>query len=203
MVSEKQFYTFTVAKALIHCYGKGRTPLYMPEVVNLSPTLDRRIVSGSIRATGKTPRGSPIVLYAHVPHYFNNAKNLENAKLVDGAGILPESEFHRLLKLEGKGVFVVEYEKLNKSVCGDLEHHAAMSHPQTVPFLGKQASKFLEKSRNTTIQSFHSADLGKYPVARFLMVNPREGILNSWEDFGSNGCFVIPYNKEEALVRSK
>ncbi len=203
MVNEKRFYTYPVAKALIHCYSKGRTPLYMPEIVNISPAIDERMVSASIRATGRTPKGSPIVLYAHVHHYFNDPLNIENAKLIDGAGILPEKEFHRLLKLEGKGVFTVDYQKLNKSTCGDIEAKTALSHPQTIPFLGEQASKFLGKVRNTQMQTYHSGDLGKYPVARFLMVNAYGGILNSWEDFGSNGVFTIPYNKEAEVVKSR
>ena len=134
----------------------------------------------SICATGRTPAGNAIVLYAHVPNFYSDANNLkiavEERKLIGGAGVLPREEFARLLSLEGNGVQVVDHSILEKSTSGFIPFSKVMKHPQTLPFLGvseEEAQVYLMKHTSlygSNIGIWHSDDLGEEPVARVLFL---------------------------------
>ncbi len=173
---------------------------FMPDLIRARTSVDSNSrlwqtwwSASSIRATGRTANGTAVVLYAHVPHFYSDAGNIktavENGKLVNGAGILSQEEFARLLSLEGNGVHIVDYDLLKKSTSGVIPVSKALEHPQTLPFLGvseEEAQAYLTKhtqyyGRNIGI--WHNNDLGEKPVARVLFLG--DGSSNSFSGSGS------------------
>ena len=148
-------------QALKACKDAKCSALFMPEFadVRINSPKGARVWQNwysapSARTTGKTKKGSAVVAYAHVPNYFSNPENIRKAvyskNLVNGAGIMPDKEFQKLLNLEdGANVFVIDYEKLKKSPSAVISVDDALEHPQTVPFLGGQerAEAYLERHR--------------------------------------------------------
>lgn len=138
----------------------------------------------SLRATGRTAAGTPVVLYAHVKNFYSDGNNIKKAieekKLVRGAGILPREEFARLLSLEGNGVSVVDYVALKKSTNGVIRVDEALKHPQTLSFLGvseEEAQALLRKHKSiygANIGIYHFDDLANEPLARVLFL----GVVN-------------------------
>ncbi|MBI2148785.1 hypothetical protein HYU23_03830 [Candidatus Woesearchaeota archaeon] len=130
----------------------------------------------SVRATGKTKGGKNVVVYAHENNYFSNPANVkdavDNKKLVNGAGPMPQDQFYSLLEREGNGrVFVVDYDKLKRSSSGVISVDYALDHPQTIPFLGGKdiAERYLAKHRKVygnKIGVWHTDDLKDEPMAR-------------------------------------
>jgi len=162
-------------------------PFFMPDMIRSRTSVDgnHRLWNTwwsvpSIRATGRTSGGTPVVLYAHVPNFYSDANNIriavEERKLVNGAGVLPREEFARLLSLEGNGVQVVDYNVLKNSTNGIIPISQAMKHPQTLPFFGvfeEEAQEYLKKQKSlhgSSIGIWHSDDLGEEPVARVLFL---------------------------------
>lgn len=160
---------------------------FMPDMIRARTSVDsvHRLwqtwwTSPSIRATGRTVAGTPVVLYAHVPHFYSDAENIKTAveerKLVHGAAVLPRKEFARLLSLERNGVHVVDYTALKKSTSGVINISKALEHPQTLSFLGvseEEAQAYLSKhtqAYGSNIGIWHCDDLGEEPVARVLFL---------------------------------
>ena len=168
-------------------------PVYMPEIIDgrneygpeESPQNWLWLHAPSIKATGRTKAGTPLVVYAHVTNYFSDPDNIaETVKkgLVKGAGIMPSEEFYRLVDLaeeqKGKGnqrVFLVDYNALGKAPSGLVNVKEALKHPQTIPFIGSRAraeaylprhEQFLGKQ----IGIWHIDDLAEKPVGRVLNV---------------------------------
>ena len=105
----------------------------MPQLIDarIDADKDARIfvnwyTAPSIRATGRTRQGNPVVVYGHIPNYFSDPDNIkdviEHNKLIEGAGVMPQNEFQRLVDLDeskdnqgNRLVFVVDYEELKNS----------------------------------------------------------------------------------------
>jgi len=148
-------------RALKACKKANYNALFMPEIAyaRINSQKDARIwqkwyLTPSVRVTGRTKQKTPVVIYAHVPNYFSNPENIMKAvyskNLDNGAGIMPDKEFQKLIKLEdGINVFVVDYYKLKNSANGGFSVDDALEHPQTIPFLGGQerAEAYLKRHR--------------------------------------------------------
>ena len=176
-----------VEKALQECYKAKCEPVYMPQLADArisapkgSPLWNQWYTTPSVRVTGKTKTGNPVVVYAHVPNYFskpNHVAKAANEGLRNGAGKMPTKDFYKLLGLEdNEHVFVVDYNKLKTSSSGFIDVAQALEHPQTIPFLGGQvrAGQYLQKHQqvyNTTkIGIWHCDDLADEPCGRVLFL---------------------------------
>ena len=193
---------------------KARRVLFMPEIADAKindDSLWREWYSSvSLRATGRTKQGTPVVVYAHVPNFYSNPENIRQAKvqgLVNGAGILPKEEFQRLLSLEGQGVFVVDYKALKNSQSDVIPVERALEHPQVIPFLGglERAERYLAKHKEivgNTIGVCHNDDLQEQPVARPLLFGGCYDLLYADGGFGSVGHFLgVQLNDAEGIAK--
>jgi hypothetical protein len=205
-VEGKEFYEANLAIALKGCNDEGYEAQFMPALIDsrINSPKDARIwqtwfCAPSIKATGKTKAGNAVVVYAHVPNYFSNYKNIIKAQksLRNGAGSMPREEFQRLLDLEDKkNLFVVDYSALRNSTSGVISLADALKHPQTIPFLGGQAraEAYLEKHSQVfgdKIGNWHYYDdLAEQPFGRVLYVGGSRGNVLNGGYLGSNGRFV-------------
>ena len=204
-VEGKEFYNDSMDKALAACLDDCFAPAFMPQIVDIRIASEKKAriwqtwwTAPSIRATGKTNLGNAVVVYAHVPNYFSNPSNIKEAmkNLVNGAGIIPQKDFNKLLTIEdGENVLVVDYDKLRKTVSGVVSIENAMEHPQTIPFLGgrEQAEKYLQKHKEVygdKIGIWHSDDLGDKPVGRLLFLGGYGNGLGGDLDLNYNARFV-------------
>jgi len=193
---------------------KARRVLFMPEIADAKindDSLWREWYSSvSLRATGRTKQGTPVVVYAHVPNFYSNPENIRQAKaqgLINGAGVLPEDEFQRLLSLEGQGVFVVDYKALKNSQSDVIPVERALNHPQVIPFLGgqKRAEIYLAKHKEVVgnkIGVWHNDDLQEQPVARPLLFGGCYDLLYADGGFGSVGHFLgVQLNDAEGIAK--
>ncbi|MBI2148876.1 hypothetical protein HYU23_04295 [Candidatus Woesearchaeota archaeon] len=158
----------------------------------------------SVRATGTTKQGAKVVVYAHENNYFSNPANVkdavDNKKLVNGAGPMPQDQFYSLLEREGNGrVFVVDYDKLKRSSSSVISVDDALYHPQTIPFLGSKdtAERYLVKHRKVygdKIGVWHTDDLEDEPMARmlFLGISDGNGLSGDDLDYSSRLLGVAP-----------
>ncbi len=157
----------TEDKDLKKCLSEGYEAQFMPAVADARIAAQGDIMGGpeftdiwmcnyctlSVKATGKTKQGNPVVVYAHVPNYLSDPDNIEKVidqGTINGAGRMPQEEFQRLLDLEdNENVFVVDYNALRNSCSWGFEIplNEAIKHPQTIPFLGgeERAEKYLKK----------------------------------------------------------
>jgi len=196
-------YNSDFAVALETAQKAGRV-LFMPEIVDAKindESLWREWYSSvSLRATGRTKQGTPVVVYAHVPNFYSNPEN-------NGAGILPKEEFQRLLSLEGQGVFVVDYKALKNSQSDVIPVERALEHPQVIPFLGglERAERYLAKHKEivgNTIGVCHNDDLQEQPVARPLLFGGCYDLLYADGGFGSVGHFLgVQLNDAEGIAK--
>ena len=205
----KIFQANNLDDGLRECQSEGYRVLFMPELADArmeaegnSELWQNWFSTPSLRATGKTNAGSPVVVYAHVDNYFSNPDNIETARkdLVRGAGRLPQEEFQRLIDLAeqgNQGVILVPYEKLRKSPSGVIPVDDALEHPQTIAFLGGQerAEKYLEKHKEVygnRIGVWHTNDLkGDQPLGRLLFVGSDcSSGLDDSNDLYDDACFV-------------
>ena len=186
----QEFYNSNIPTALRTLQSEGYTPVYMPQIVDarIEADEDSRVwqtwfTTPSIRATGRSKEGIPVVVYAHIDNYFSSPENIEQAMsqgLVNGAGRIPQSEFQRLIDLEGltdesgnQSVFVIGYNKLREYKSDVIKVSNALKHPQVIPFLGgeERAQRYLKKHKKvfgSTIGIWHSDDLSDEPLARLL-----------------------------------
>lgn len=182
-VEIQEFCNEKLHQALRECLESDLGPLYMPDLIEARINSDNNtriwqdwFTTPSIKATGTTKQGNNVVIYAHTPNYFSNPDNIENSlsSLVDGAGILQNKEFQRLLDLEdNKRVFVVDYKQLRKTESGAIKLKDALKHPQTIPFLGgeEKTLRYLERFKEVfgnRIDIWYSDDLSEKPLARLL-----------------------------------
>ncbi|MDP2749968.1 MAG: hypothetical protein Q8O89_04000 [Nanoarchaeota archaeon] len=206
-VEGKLFYAENVDEALVNCQTAGYNAIFMPQIIDNRIDVPKDslffanwLTALSVRATGKTKQNNAVVVYAHVPNYFSNSDNIATAKkqgLLKGAGIMPQDEFQRLLDLEDNvNVFVVDYNTLKSSSSGVILVKNALSHPQTIPFIGgrERAEKYLEKYVQVygkKIGIWYSGELNDKPVGRLLYVGYYDGDgRNGSSDLGYYGRFV-------------
>ncbi len=164
----KDFYREDIADALRACRRAHYQPEFAPELI------DRRInaekedslwqdwwTTLSLKATGRTSAGTPIIVYAHEPHYFSQPKNIAweiEAGLINGAGTLPVGELSRLESGKAGGrIFVLDHastikwpsgyyglekptEKHLKQYTGkvDGKEMLAINHPLLAPLMGNE-----------------------------------------------------------------
>ena len=180
---------FTVASeygvpvALGACLSKVYRPLFMPEIVRARidatgsddrawscwwTTQSAKATGRGIPSNGSQKSGTALVVYAHVPNYFSEPKNIRTAirkGLQFGHGEMPQEEFQRLLGMEdGENAIVVDSATMRRWPSGyygigepTKEHMdnfggkingkdmIAINHPSTKPFLGPgNAQRYLE-----------------------------------------------------------
>ena len=218
MTKYQKFYNQDFADALEACQNAGNRALSMPEIADLKIKGDEWYSSVSLKVTGMTKQGIPIVLYVHVPnHYYSLPVNIRQARpnLIDGAGILPQPELEKLADLSDKdgtnGVFRLDgldYNALKNSISGVILVEHALKHPQVIPFLGGQerAERYLDKHEKMvgkTIGVWHSDYLDEQPVAvaRPLFVDYYDR-LNAWGGFIDDGRFLgVSLNDAEGIAK--
>jgi len=215
----KEFSSTRQDDVLRNCLNAGYEALTMLDLI------DRRIGSAneeriwqyghstlSIKATGKTKQRTPVAIYAHIHHDFSDPDSITGAieqGLVNGAGIMTQDEFQRLLDLQNdKNVFVVDYGKLKKTIesKGDVFNiNIALEHPQTIPFLGgeERAQRYLQKHAQVygdKVIIWSSDDLADQPLARLLFIGGKYlPSLNGDYALDGHGRFVgIPLPKGTA-----
>jgi len=188
----KTFYSTSstgVADVLEQAANEGYQSLFIPELAlarsQSSELWKTWFVTPSIRATGRTKQGTPVVVYAHVPNFYSYPKNIRDAikgnKLVNGAGSIPQETFDSLESKNGNGrVFVVDYNVLKSSSSGVIAVDDALTHPQTIPFLGGEeiAKVYLAKHKEVygnKIGVWHRDDLNTQPVGRVLYAGGGDG----------------------------
>ena len=192
VVEGKEFYADRINKALSSCEKEGYEAQFMPAIIDarISAEKEARIwqtwwSAPSVSVTGRTSQGNPIVVYAHVPNYFSNPRNIETAikqELGNGAGIMPQNQFQKLVDLNelkdkqgNRLVWIVDYDALKNSKSDVISFQEALEHPQTIPFVGgeERAEKYLEKHKKVygeKIGVWHSNDLSNEPRGRVLFV---------------------------------
>lgn len=162
----------------------------------------------SIAATGKTNVGAEVVVFAHVPNYFSDSKNIvgNETLLRCGRSAFPQDEFNRLVGLDGmtneKGdrlVSVIDYRRLKRISERDLDGlgetpvRRAINHPQTIPFVGgsKRAKRYLKSHAEedvilgSNIYINYCEDMHSVPVASFLSLGEDGGLF-----VGNAGHFI-------------
>ena len=197
-----------VEKALRGCYKAKYEPVYMPQLVDarINSPKDSLIwnwyTAPSVRVTGKTKQGTPVVVYAHVPNYFSKPANIAkavNEGLQNGAGKMSSKDFYKLIGLEDKrNVFVVDYTTLRNAPSGVIDVAQALEHPQVVPFLGGQtrAEQYLAKHQQvydtSKIGVWHCDDLlVDQPLGRVLFLGVSHlYYLNANSNLYGNGRFL-------------
>lgn len=202
------FYEDSVKEALVKMIRGKYRPLFAPEEVqhriySLNGEWRNYCTTGSIKATGRTKKGTPVVLYVHAHHPLLNLETLKSLKPDEDEAPISQREFLKLLDMEdGKRVFAVDYGALKGAPSDKMSLSEALKHPQTIPFLGGKdlAEAYLEKyvvrtkyDKNNLISVIHSDDLGKTqtPQARFLFFDTgiECGSLNALEGMNSCGRF--------------
>jgi len=205
LVQAKEFYAvvdssrkkYALPDALEACQ-KEHEAQFMPTIIDtkINSPGEARIwqvlwTTPSIRATGRTKQGNPVVVYAHIHSYFSNPKNIRIAikqGLRIGAGKMPQLEFQKLVDLDeatdeqgNRVVWVVDYDKLKNSASGimplntDSDLEQVLEHPQIIPFVGgkARAEDYLKKHKQVygeQIGNWHSDDLADEPQGRILLV---------------------------------
>jgi hypothetical protein len=225
----------SVIKTLEECLNSGYRPLFMPEIAEAriaaprdDPIWQMFFDTPSVRITGRGKPssvshkdGTGIVVYDHLPNYLSDPENMKaavKAGLINGAGIVPQEEFERLLAMEdGERVFVVDHKLLQRWPSGVYGINAptrehmdayggkiggvdmiATNHPQTKPFLRlENAERYLERHEEVfgnLIEILHSDDLSSEPnrpLGRVLAIG--NDLLNGLMSFcylNGSGSFV-------------
>ena len=187
-VAAKIFYDDDLVKALQTLQEQQYRALFIPEFADAriasnkdSPLWDWYLTQ-SLKATGKTKARNPVVVYAHIPHYFSNPKHITEARtqgLRNGAGPIPQKEFLKILTLEDEQtVFVRDHDTLSKATYGLITIKEALAHPQTIPFIGGQerATTYLQQHQNTVGPNIiinYCDDLADQPYGRLLFAGHR------------------------------
>lgn len=207
----KEFYYSNLTTALENCLEAGYKPMFMPELadarINGKAAWDKWYSTPSVRATGITKQGSKVVVYAHIDNPFSNPanirKNVEQG-LVNGAGIMLQDDFQKLLDAEdNKRVFVLDYNTLKNSGSGVVSIDSALEHPQTIPFLGGRdraeayLAKYKEAYNTDKIGVWHSDDLKDSPMGRLIFAGSVDsGGLNGNGGLSVGGRFLGVRNKK-------
>ena len=210
-VREKIFTGNSLDDALEKCDDEGYRALFMPEVIKSriahgmdAPIWQFCIDNLSLIATGKTKQDVVVVVFAHVPHYFSDWRNIRQAKregkIKNGAGILPQEEFYRLLDLEdAQKVFVLDHATLMRSPYGYQSYQSVdtvIQHPFTKPYFGlceDEISVYLEKHKTNygnDIGIWYPREVDDLPNGRLLFVdNSYYGLLDG-DGLDNSGRFV-------------
>lgn len=211
IVAGQEFYNVNFAQAVRDVKAptkdapQGYDALFMPKIIDtrIDSLKGARIwqtwfSAPSIRATGRTKQGNPVVIYAHVPNYFSNPDNIDKAVqmgLINGAAQMPQGEFQALLDLQdNKSVFAIDYNALKNSSSGVISLKKALQHPQTIPFVGgkDRAEQYLDKLAQVYGENsgvWHVDDLHEQVLARPLVVGGGSGGLDGG-NFYNFGRFV-------------
>lgn len=209
IVEAEEFYDERINKALTALLRKSYKPLFMPAVVDMRIEAlgNERIwkywyTTTSLMVTGRTKQGSAVVVYAHALNSFSNLDKIIYAKekdWINGAWVVPQGEFQRLLGLEDdKNVFVVDYNKLKSSESGVIKLKDALNHPQTIPFIGgrERAEKYLERHKEVyreKIGIWHYDDLHDKPLGHLLFLGCSYSNCLYSNSFFSDARFVGVY----------
>jgi len=218
MLEAQEFYADRTDKALKALQDAGQTALFMPQIMDarIDAAKGTQIWTNwyctpSIKATGRSKPsnvsqkdGTPYVIYAHTQNHFSNPTNITAAitqGLINGAGILPEEEFQRLLDLkDDEKVFVIDYETLRNSKSDVMAVKDALNHPQTIPFIGgaERAEAYLKSHQRVIgdqISILHIDDMADMPVARLLFIGYYcNDFLVGDSDLGDVGRFLAVQN---------
>ena len=191
----KQFYSNSntgVADVFEQSANEGYQALFMPELalarIGSQDLWQNWYVTPSVRATGQTKAGAKVVVYAHVPNYLSNPANIRNTikegTLKNGAGAIPQDQFDALVSQNGNGrVFVIDYDTLRKSSSEVISVDSALEHPQTIPFLGSEATAKLYLQRHKEV---YGKNIGIWHQDDFDKKTPRGRVL-CLGDGGING----------------
>ena len=222
VVEAQEFYADRTDKALKELQDAGQTAIYVPQLMDarIDAAKGTQIWTNwyctpSIKATGRSKPsnvsqkdGTPYVIYAHTQNHFSNPTNITAAitqGLINGAGILPEEEFQRLLDLkDDEKVFVIDYESLKNSKSEVIAVKDALKHPQTTPFIGgaERAETYLKSHKRVIgdqIGMFHTDDLTDKPVGRLLFVGYCNYDLDGYDSLGNDGRFLgVPSGAQSA-----
>ena len=163
--------------------------------------------SVSLKATGRTKGGNAVVIFAHIENYFSDYRNIRKArkerKMINGAGILPQKEFDRLLDCEdSKTVFVLDHSVLKFASYGWTNVSAIREHPMLKPFLAvsdEEVDLYLSKYKSIfgeRIGIWNSDDLADMPLGRLLF-------LGSYDDLGLGGDINLDYSGRFVGVRER
>lgn len=187
-----------ILSAYTECVEAKARPWFIPELVDAktAPNCNNYLWNNgftqpSIIATGRDRVGKAVVVYAHCPNYFSDLENLKKVYqngLINGAGIMPQDEFLKLLGLEDeKTVFVRDHQELMNSVSGELKVSKASAHPMIVPFLGgkDRAEQYLDtfSKKNGSKMYFNVVnDLDDVAKGRWL-------VLGGYFLFGDYGFY--------------
>jgi len=182
----KQFYSNSntgVADVFEQSANEGYQALFMPELalarIGSQDLWQNWYVTPSVRATGQTKAGAKVVVYAHVPNYLSNPANIRNTikegTLKNGAGAIPQDQFDALVSQNGNGrVFVIDYDTLRKSSSEVISVDSALEHPQTIPFLGSEATAKLYLQRHKEV---YGKNIGIWHQDDFDKKTPRGRVL--------------------------
>ena len=212
-VDGKIFYNHSISSALADVYKAEHEPIFMNELlgiraINNTDSLIRHqgYCTPSVSVSGTTKQNTKVVVYAHVPNYFSDPKNIVKAikeGLRNGAGKYPQKEFEKLLDMEdNQNVFVVDYDKLKNTSSEDIETRKALYYPQIIAFIGgrEKAEIYLtqhEKVAGKKIGVCHNFKSEKIPSCSILYVHDISiyGILRSDQYLNIDGSFVgVPRN---------
>ncbi len=194
-----------ILKAYTECVEAKARPWYIPELVDakIAPNCNNYLWNNgftqpSAIVTGRSQAGKAVVVYAHGPNYFSDLENLRKvyqAGLVNGAGIMPQDEFLKLLDMEdNKTVLVRDHQELMNSAHGEVKVSKASAHPMVVPFLGgkDRVEPYLDAfaHRIGTEMYFNIInDLGDVAKGRWLVLGYYcvNNLLDGGYDFDSCG----------------
>jgi len=217
VIEAEEFYASSVDDALKSLFKGNYEALFMPSIVDMRVEASKNATiwkncycTPSIMVTGSTKQGNTVVVYAHVPNYFSNPDSIREAKKkesVNGARIMPNQEFQRLLDLEDdKNVFVIDYKTIRKSKSGVIRLESALRHPQTIPFLGgrERAEKYLDRCEavyGKKIGIWYSDDIHDKPIWRLLFIGNDyyAGLYGGC--LTDDGCFVGACNSPVGATR--
>ncbi len=189
-----------ILSAYTECVEAKARPWYIPELVDAktAPNCNDYLwkngfTQPSIMVTGRSQAGNAVVVYDHCLNYFSDLENLRKvyqAGLINGAGIMPQDEFLKLLDSEdGKTVFVRDHQELMNSVQGEIKVSKCSAHPMVVPFLGgkDRTESYLDAFAQKIGSSMYLNiinDLGDVAKGRWLVLR---GDFSS--SFGGNCYF--------------
>jgi hypothetical protein len=187
----KEFYGDNAYRALKSCEKAAYTVITAPRVINSllgSPVYEivriyERVDTISIKATGYSPRGSRVVVYAHtIDHYFSEPEHIKDMRTdeIEQAGTMPQSQFLSLLeKANNRNIFVIDHKPFFSGRY-NLSHSEAMENPQLVAALGgeNKVEEFF-KRRQETIQFLQYCDQDAFrrkerPLWRFIAIGPNQ-----------------------------
>jgi hypothetical protein len=176
-----------ILSAYTECVEAKIRPWFIPELVDakIAPNCNNYLwqkgfTQPSIIVTGRCKAGKAVVVYSHQPNYFSDLENLKKVYqngLVNGAGLMPQDEFLKLLDLaDDKTVFVRDHQELMNAGSDDIKVSKALAHPMIIPFLGgkERAEQYLDSfSKKIGSKMFLGIanDLGDVSKGRWLVLS--------------------------------